>query len=136
MQATVMYVLSEKFGFGKTRLDRFLSEYDNAVQNTMDLDYMGEHYVTLTDYAVYLNEKYKLGLDIDRIAVCQDEYDEGSKAYHNYTTFKGIINLLKINGYDKSAEFLENHLEREKAKWQEQGADVKVVGESQNLPVK
>jgi hypothetical protein len=129
MLATTLYVLTEKFGYGKTRLERFRNEYDEAVQNTLDLDYMGDHWVKLEDYAVYLNEKYSLGLDVERIAVCQDEFDKGNELYHNLSSLKGIINLLKINGYDKSASFLEKHMAKEIAKWEEQGADVQTVDE-------
>jgi hypothetical protein len=129
MLATTLYVLTEKFGYGKTRLERFKKEYDEAVQNTLDLDYMGDHWVKLEDYAVYLNEKYSLGLDVERIAVCQDEFDKGNALYHDLTALKGIINLLKINGYDKSAEFLTNHMNKEIAKWEEQEANVVTVDE-------
>lgn len=61
-------VLHNTFGFGKQRLHKFREEFLNATNKTIDLDWLGEHYVTLEDYAVELNEKYDLELDVARIA--------------------------------------------------------------------
>lgn len=56
-------VLHEEYGFGKKRMKEFKAHFDKAVKDATDLDYIGEHYVTLTDYAVYLNER--LGMDLN-----------------------------------------------------------------------
>lgn len=46
--------LADEFGFGKQRLQKFRKEFLNKTQKTLDLDWIGEHYVTLEDYAVHL----------------------------------------------------------------------------------
>jgi hypothetical protein len=113
MLCAVAYTLKRVYGFGSKRIERFVDDYNRIVQDTLDLDYLGEHYVTLEDYAVELNSEFGLGLDIEKIAICQYEYDVKSKEYHDTAAFKGIINLLRINGYKQSADFLENYMEKE-----------------------
>jgi hypothetical protein len=121
VKCMTLYTLKEKFGFGKTRLQRFQAEFDNLMQNIMDLDYMGEHYETMTDCAVELNEQYDLGIDVDRVAVCQDSHDENNKLYRDYTGFKGAIGVLRTMGEHEVADKLENHMNKEIAKWEQEG---------------
>ena len=104
---TSAYVLHNQFKFGKERLNKFLDEYDKAIGTLNDLDYMGEHYATLEDYAVELNQKYKLGLDVNRAAACMDVADKKNPEYKNYKNVDGIINALRLAGYEDAAEFLE-----------------------------
>jgi dimeric dUTPase (all-alpha-NTP-PPase superfamily) len=123
VKCMTLYTLKEKFGFGKTRLQRFQAEFDNLMQNIMDLDYMGEHYLTMTDCAVELNEQYDLGIDINRVAVCQDSHDENNRLYRDYTGFKGAIGLLRSELFKEyvAADKLENHMNKEIAKWEQEG---------------
>lgn len=72
MLTTVVWVLHDTFGFGQKRLQQFMTEFDKAAANLMSLDYMGEHYVTLEDYAVELNQKYNLGLDVIKATLATD----------------------------------------------------------------
>lgn len=101
-------VLNEVFGFGEKRLNQFASEFNKRFKDCTDLDFMGEHYVTLADFAKELKDKYKnLILDIERIEECQENFDKGDMRYHNTEYLDGIINTLKAHGYKKSADFLE-----------------------------
>lgn len=55
-----MHWLHDTFGFGQKRLQQFMTEFDKATSDLMNLDYMGEHYVTLAGYedaAAYLERK-------------------------------------------------------------------------------
>lgn len=105
---TAAYVLHNKFGFGKDRLNKFFDAYDNAIGTVNDLDYMGEHYATLEDYAVELNEKYKLGLDVNRAAACMDVADQKNPEYKNEKYVNGIIGALRLAGYEDAAGYLES----------------------------
>lgn len=102
-------VLHDEFGFGKQRLHKFREEFLKATKSSLDLDWLGQHYVTLEDYAVYLNKKYDLGLDIARIAVCQDSHDEKEKACR-MANLDHILLELKENGFKDAVKFLESKI--------------------------
>lgn len=102
-------VLHNTFGFGKQRLHKFREEFLNATNKTIDLDRLGEHYVTLEDYAIELNEKYDLGLDVARIAVCQESHDKGNAKY-KMADISRILAELKEHGFEDAAEFLERKM--------------------------
>lgn len=108
MLVTVLYVMYDKYGFRKDRLQKFRKFYDEAVKNTLDLDYMGEHYVKMQDYAIELNEKYNMGLDVDRVAFCEDSFDENNPNYRDYEYIDGIIRTLQAAGYTDAAQYLED----------------------------
>lgn len=99
-------VLHDEFGFGKQRLHKFREEFLKATKISLDLDWLGQHYATLEDYAVYLNGKYDLGLDVARIAVCQESHDEKDKACRMANLDK-ILSGLKENGFKDAAKFIE-----------------------------
>lgn len=84
-----------------------MTEFDKATSNLMSLDYMGEHYVTLEDYAVELNQKYDLGLDVIRAALATDMADKQDVRVGNVDKVTGIINALKLAGYEDAAAYLE-----------------------------
>ena len=100
-------VLHDTFGFRKKRLNRFREEFQKATNASLDLDWLGNHYTTLEDYAVFLNERYDLGVDIARIAVCQEFHDEKACRMANLDR---ILSELKGNGFEDAAEFLEKKI--------------------------
>ena len=89
-------------------MKKFRGFYDEAVRNTLDLDFMGEHYVKMQDYAVELNEQYNMDLDVNLVAFCEDSFDEKNPNYTDYEYLDGIIRTLRIAGYDDAAQFLED----------------------------
>ena len=106
----VAWTLHDVCGFGKKRIQDFKKAFDKTVQDTMDLDYMGEHYVKLEDFAIELNEKYNLGIDITRIAVCTASYDEKEPKYR-MCKVDAVIRELKENNFIDAASFLEKKLD-------------------------
>lgn len=58
---------------------------------------------------MYLNAKYRLGLDVERIAVCQESHDKGNEKY-KMANFDRILDELKENGFIGAAEFLEKKM--------------------------
>lgn len=102
-------VLHDEFGFGKQRLHKFREEFQKATNASLDLDWLGGHYATLEDYAVYLNEKYDLGLDVARIAVCQESHDKGNVKY-KMADISHVLAELKEHGFEDAAEFLERKM--------------------------
>lgn len=109
MLTTVCYTLNNSFGFGAKRIKDFKRAFDSHVQYTLDLDYMGEHYVKLEDYAVELNEKFNMGIDVNRVAFCQDTHDEKEEKFRMCKVDR-VIHELKENGFVDAAVFLENKL--------------------------
>lgn len=111
MLTTVAWVLHDTFGFGQKRLQQFMTEFDRATSNLMSLDYMGEHYVTLEDYAVELNQKYDLGLDVIKATLATDMADKQDARVGNVDKVTGIINALRLAGYEDAAAYLESKKE-------------------------
>ena len=107
MLTTVAWVLHDTFGFGQKRLQQFMNEFDKATSNLISLDYMGEHYVTLEDYAVELNQKYDLGLDVIKATLATDMADKQDARVGNTDKVTGIINALRLAGYGDAAAYLE-----------------------------
>ena len=106
MLTVTLMVLHDHLGFAKKRLLSFKKKFDAMTQTIFDFDNLGQHYVTLEDYAVYLNEKADLGLDVARIANCQ-ETSSYEKEWKNMVNIENMINVLKQNGYEDAAEYLQ-----------------------------
>ncbi len=109
MLASFAYALHVGFGFGKERLQRLKKIFDEKVKNTIDLDWMGDHYVKLEDYALEMNEKYDLGLDIIRIAACQDVHDERENKVERFDR-DHVIKELRDAGFVDASEFLKKKI--------------------------
>ena len=105
---TAAWVLNDEFGFGKQRLHKFMTEFTQATEDVRNLDYMGEHYVRLEDYAIELNKKYDLGLDAIKAALATDMADKQDVRVGNVDKVTGIINALKLAGYEDAAAYLES----------------------------
>ena len=98
--------LEETFGFKKVRLKRFKEAFAKATTDVMDLDYIGENYVTLEDYAVYLNEKYDLDIDVEVVEICQENANSKHPEYH-MVKVERLVEMMKQDGYKEAAEYLE-----------------------------
>ena len=105
----VGWTLHDTFGFGKERLKKFKKEFDKTVKATTDLDYLGEHYVKLEDFAIELNHKFDMGIDSIRVSACQDVHDEENEAYRSCKIDR-VLQELKNGGYSDAAEFIEQKL--------------------------
>lgn len=110
IMACALWTLHDSYGFGKKRLNEFRAAFEKIVRDVCDLDYMGQRYVRLEDFAVELNERYDLEIDVNCVAACQDTYDEGEKMY-GMCKVDRIIRELKENGFADAAEFLEKKLD-------------------------
>ena len=64
----------------------------------------------MEDFAAELNEKYDLGIDVARVAFCQDTHDEKSENYKMCKVYD-IIDVLRDNGFKDAAVFLEAKLD-------------------------
>ena len=105
----VAWTLHTVYGFGKKRIVEFKKNFDKTVQYTFDLDYLGGHFVKLEDFAVELNEKYDLGIDITRVAYCQDKHDEGDEDFR-MCKIDRVLQELRENGFADAAVFIEGKL--------------------------
>lgn len=106
MLTVVGMVLHDQLGFGKKRLLRFKEKFDQTTNGVFDFDVFGNHYVTLEDYAKYLNEKADLGIDYQRVARCQ-EVCSYEQEWKNVADIDNIIHVLKINGFEDASEWLQ-----------------------------
>lgn len=111
MMTCMFYALRTTFGFGRIRLARLKKSYDRLAMDAMDLDWMGEHYVKLEDYAVELCEKCKLDIDAVMVAAAQDFFDE-THEHTQRAKVDTILELLNENGYAEAAYFLAEKMGR------------------------
>lgn len=107
MLTVFLYTLNWNFGFGPKRLKEFVRAYQANAQYVVDLDYLGEHYVKMEDYAREINEKCKVDL-IDLITVIDDEIKTDAKNEEmNWCELSGVIANLRRNGFEAAAVHLE-----------------------------
>lgn len=106
------YALNQEFGFGEDRLKRWKNAFEKVTDDSFDWNYQSKQYVTMADYAVEMNRKYKLGINVDLVSANEDSFQERRERQEAYKKeyVKGIINTLKLNGYDEAGEFLEGKL--------------------------
>lgn len=108
--ATMCWTLNDLWGFGKDRLHKTLADFNKKSWAFTDLDYMGQHYIKLEDVAIELNKKYKLGLDIERIAACEKMADENDTR-RRMCRIDRVLEVLRLEGFHKAAAFLEKKLD-------------------------
>ena len=108
-QTVWFMALNTTFGFGKKRLNRLKESFDKLTREVMDFDYLGNHYATLEDYAVYLNGQYGMGIDVERTSMCQ-ESSTADKTQKKMANVDELIRMLKENGFDSAAEFIEKKI--------------------------
>lgn len=106
MLTVVVATLNDCFGYGEKRLKDFKKQFDEKTLVMSTLDKFGDNYATFTDYAIELNKKYNLGINIPVVmavddTIFKDIFDKRDEQR------VAIIQLLKDNKYKKSAEFLE-----------------------------
>lgn len=105
MLTVTLMTLHDGFGFAKTRLERFKKTFDEKVEVLTDFSHWGNHYATLEDYAIYLNEQFGINLDVERVAVCQENYSK-EDLLKGKADVKEIVKQLSENGYMDAAEWL------------------------------
>lgn len=107
--ATALFTIHDTFGFGKKRLHEFKDAYDKNINGVFDLNWYGEHYVRLEDYAKYLSEKYEFDFDINRIAALQDLQDEQDPRYKKLDPAI-TLKELREQGFHEAADWLEKKI--------------------------
>ena len=78
--------------------------------DTVDLDYMGQHYVKFEDFAMEMNERYDTGIDISRVAANTTVIDD-SRPLFRHCHIDKVLMELKENGFKDAAQFLEMKLD-------------------------
>lgn len=101
-----LMALKRTEGFGTQRLHRVHDEYLRNAKDTGDLNYLGQHYVTFSDYAKVLNEEHGFDFDITLIEALQDIEDEKDPRIGK-PDIKVLISELRYNGFDDAADWLE-----------------------------
>ena len=106
---TALWSLHCAFGFGKKRLQQFKDMFDKKAQLAMDLDYMGEHYTYMYEWAEELNREYDFELEVDRIKESQLELDQKNN-YTGRCKLSSVLGVLEENGYHDAAKLLRSKI--------------------------
>lgn len=101
--------LNTEYGFGEKRLKRLKEVFDKLTAQAMDFDYLGNHYASLEDYAVYLNENYGFGIDVEKVAMCQ-ETSTADQTRKHMADVDAVLNVLRDGGFESAAQFLEKKM--------------------------
>lgn len=111
MLCTVSIVLTQDYGFDKDKIHEFKNKWDKVVESILDLDYIGEHFVSFRDYAEYLKSEFNIDVNMDVLDTCQKSYDysKDNNSYHMVRVEK-IVEILKENGFDDASEFVERKI--------------------------
>ena len=105
-------VLNELYGFGQKRLRDFMDQFTKRTDLVVDMDYMGAHYATLDGYAVEMNEKYNLGIDVGVLATYQELSDQNNPRYH-MCQVEMVIESLERDGFPEAADRLRWRMEND-----------------------
>lgn len=112
MCTCMFFTLNESEGWGATRIKRLKERFDENVKTAVDLDYLGEHYTTIEEYAKELNDKYNIGMDLSRLSKTQDNYDKGDVLYHKVRVDR-LIEVFRREGMEDAARFLEERVTKD-----------------------
>ena len=107
--ATALWSLHCAFGFGKKRLKQFKDMFDYKAQLATDLDWLGEHYSYIYEWAEEIYRKYDIKLDIDRIKENQLALDQKNN-YTGRCSLDDVLYCLLENGYEDAARLLDSKI--------------------------
>lgn len=110
MISVFFMTLEDSFDFGD-KLVALKEAFDKNIEDIMDLDAFGEHYVSLQDFTREMNDKYGFAFEESRVAYCQKLQDEDDARYH-YAKIESIIDRLERDGYPAAALHLKKQIER------------------------
>lgn len=107
---TVCFMALEELGWREKRLKRFKEHYDKATAAMYDMNWLGNHFVTMTDYAKHLSENY--GIDLDTVITdkCQ-ELADGKNPDYKMANVDRLIEHLNENGFKDAAAYLKKYWE-------------------------
>lgn len=100
-------VLHDKYGFGSKRLNDFATYFANYTKSSMDLDYLGEHYVTLEDYAIYLREELGVDINVAKVSLCQELADKQDPNIGRIKLDRAV-EILREKRFMAAASYLQN----------------------------
>ena len=103
-------VLVDNFDFDKDKLHELHEKFKGEFNNIMDLDFLGEHYVTLEDYQKEMNERYGLDFDTKIGNECQTLADENSENFH-YVKLETLIDRLERDRHPAAALYLKKMIQ-------------------------
>ena len=98
-------MLKDLFGFGKKRLERFEGRFRELAKDACDMDWVGSHYVTLTDYARYLQEESGIQVDTAITDRCQRSGDKSNPDYKRVRIDRLVAELAE-NGFADAADYV------------------------------
>lgn len=107
-RVTMLFTLNEVFGFGKERLLRFYEAFGKNCGRTVELDPFGNHCGKMSDYAVFLKEKYGIEFDLEQIVQVERENDA---AHRKMVDYGYTLDFLREHGFAEAAECLREYAE-------------------------
>ena len=100
--------LDEAYGFKKKRMMRFKEAFDKMTHDTYDMDWLGKHYVSMSDYLEYLEKECGITLNnevAERVAKCQRVSDERNPDY-KMVHLNRLVAEMSENGHEDAATWL------------------------------
>ena len=106
----VTKVLNESYGFGGKRLREFFIHFNHLCEDMCMTDCYGERYFTMADYAKEFNDKYHLGIDLDKVQTVDALND---KTLNHSVDLQAVADMLRMAGYKDAAAFIDGFKDAE-----------------------
>lgn len=108
---TVVLMALEDLGWREKRLKRFKELYDKETACMYDMNWLGNHFVTMTDHAKHLKDEYGIELDTVITDKCQELADAKNPDY-KFANIDRLIEHLAEKGFVDAAEYLKGYWEK------------------------
>lgn len=107
-----LMALKDVWGFGDKRLRQFEERFLKLTNDACDINWIGNHYVTLTDYAEYIQEEHGIKIETEVTDRCQRSNDKSNPLYKRVQLDK-LVAKLSENGFEDAANYvLKTFMER------------------------
>lgn len=100
-----LLALKEEFGFGTKRMQKFTDRFEKLTVEATDMDWIGNHYVTLTDYAEYLQKENGIEIKTEITERCQKDHDLANPGYKR-VELERLAAELTEHGFEDAAAYL------------------------------
>lgn len=100
-----LVALKDEFGFGTKRMRKFEEKFKKLTMDACDMDWIGSHYVTMTDYAEYLQKENGIEVKPEVLERCQRDHDQTNPGYKR-VGLERLVAELAEHGFEDAAAYL------------------------------
>lgn len=99
----------EEYGWGKVRLQRFVSLFLKSTKDMHGFDPYGDRYVQISDYAEYFQEKYGISFEEQAVETMK-KIEEENRSLEVKRVQVDVLEKMLKNSYPEALEHLKKTL--------------------------